>query len=319
MNSRRFGFIDIGTNAILCLIAELKNDGSFEVLDDLAEIPRLGQGVHQTGRISPEGAARSLQVLRRYLQRCERRAVEEIVAVGTSALRDARNSAEVRTHFKEQLGFDVRVISGADEAAYSFLAVQQGLPLNRRELLVVDVGGGSTEFIRGNEAGVSQAISIDIGSVRLTEQFLHSDPVRKQEYEKMMVAIGRELARLPHQWLKDSSILSLVGIAGTFTTLSAVEKKLVCYTHGEVHASRLTLDEVRRQVALFQAKTIAERKTIPGLEPKRADVILAGACLIERMMTLFQAERVIVSDHGVRYGLLHECLKQRNKTVDIFG
>jgi exopolyphosphatase/guanosine-5'-triphosphate,3'-diphosphate pyrophosphatase len=319
MNSRRFGFIDIGTNAILCLIAELKNDGSFEVLDDLAEIPRLGQGVHQTGRISPEGAARSLQVLRRYLQRCERRAVEEIIAVGTSALRDARNSAEVRTHFREQLGFDVRVISGAEEAAYSFLAVQQGLPLNRRELLVVDVGGGSTEFIRGNEAGVSHAISIDIGSVRLTEQFLHSDPVRKQEYEKMMVAIGRELARLPHQWLKDSSILSLVGIAGTFTTLSAVEKKLVCYTHGEVHASRLTLDEVRRQVALFQAKTIAERKTIPGLEPKRADVILAGACLIERMMTLFQAEQVIVSDHGVRYGLLHECLKQRNKTVDIFG
>ncbi|HSE91385.1 MAG TPA: Ppx/GppA phosphatase family protein [Candidatus Binatia bacterium] len=319
MNSRRVAFIDIGTNAILCLIAELKNDGSFEVLDDLAEIPRLGQGVHRTGRISPERAARSLQVLRRYLERCERHAVEEVVAVGTSALRDARNSAEVRAQFKEQLGFDVRVISGDEEAAYSFLAVQEGLPLNRRELLVIDVGGGSTEFIRGNEAGVSQAVSINIGSVRLTEQFLHSDPVRREEYEKMMVAVERELAPLPHQWLKDSSILTLVGIAGTFTTLSAVEKKLVCYTHGEVHGSRLTLGEVQRQVALFQGQTIAERKAIPGLEPKRADVILAGACLIERIMTLFHAERVLVSDHGVRYGLLHECLKHRNKTVDIFG
>ena len=316
---RRFAFIDIGTNTILCLIAELKNDGSFDVLDDLAEITRLGQGVHQTGRISPEGEERSLKVLQRYLERCKRLNVEEIIAVGTSALRDARNSAEVRARFKEQLGLDVRVISGDEEAVYSFLAVQKGLPLNRRELLVVDVGGGSTEFIRGNAAGVVEAISINVGSVRLTEQFLHSDPVQSKECEKMVVAIEKELRRLPNQWLKDSSILTLVGIAGTFTTLAAVEKKLVCYTHGEVHGSRLTLIEVRRQVALFQGKTITERKAIPGLEPKRADVILAGACLIERIMTLFHSERVIVSDQGVRYGLLHECLKTSQITVDISG
>ena len=319
MIARRFAFVDIGTNTILCLITELKNDGSFNVLDDLAEITRLGQGVHQTGRISPEGEERSLKVLQRYLERCKRLNVEEIIAVGTSALRDARNSAEVRARFKEQLGLDIRVISGDEEAGYSFLAVQKGLPLNRRELLVVDVGGGSTEFIRGNAAGVVEAISINVGSVRLTEQFLHSDPVQSEECEKMVVAIEKELRRLPNQWLKDSSILTLVGIAGTFTTLAAVEKKLVCYTHGEVHGSRLTLIEVRRQVALFQGETIAERKAIPGLEPKRADVILAGACLIERIMTLFHSERVIVSDQGVRYGLLHECLKTSQITVDISG
>jgi exopolyphosphatase / guanosine-5'-triphosphate,3'-diphosphate pyrophosphatase len=312
MSSRRFAFIDIGTNTILGLIAELKNDGSFDVLDDLAEITRLGEGVQRTGRISPEGEERSLKVLRCYLERFESLNVEEIIAVGTSALRDARNSAEVRGRLKEQLGFDVRVISGDEEAAYSFLAVQRGLPLNRRELLVVDVGGGSTEFIRGSEAGVSQAVSINIGSVRLTEQFLHADPVRKEECEKMRLAIERELALLPHQWLKDSSILTLVGIAGTFTTLSAVEKKLARYAHGEVHGSRLTLSEVRRQVALYQGKTIAERKAIDGLEPKRADVILAGATLIERVMTVFDLQQVIVSDHGVRYGLLHERLKDGN-------
>ena len=312
MSSRRFGFIDIGTNTILGLIAELKNDGSFDVLDDLAEITRLGEGVQRTGRISPEGVERSLKVLRCYLERFESLNVEAIMAVGTSALRDARNSAEVRGRFKEQLGFDVRVISGDEEAAYSFLAVQRGLPLNRRELLVVDVGGGSTEFIRGSEAGVSQAVSINIGSVRLTEQFLHSDPVQTEECEKMRLAIERELALLPRQWLKDSSILTLVGIAGTFTTLSAVEKKLARYAHGEVHGSRLTLGEVRRQVALYQGKTIAERKAIDGLEPKRADVILAGATLIERTMTVFHLQQAIVSDQGVRYGLLHECLKDSN-------
>lgn len=312
MNSRRVAFIDIGTNTILCLIAELRSDGSFDVLDDLAEITRLGQGVQRTGSIGPQGEERSRKTLRRYLERCQVLKVQEIRSVGTSALRDAQNSAEVRARFKEQLGLDVRVISGDEEAAYSFLAVQKGLPLEGRELLVIDVGGGSTELIRGNQAGVSQAISIDIGSVRLTEQFLHSDPVRKEEYEKLMVAIEKELASLPEQWLKDSSILSLVGIAGTFTTLSAVEKKLVSYTHAEVHGSPLTLREVQRQVALFESKTIAERKAIPGVEPNRADVIFAGACLIERMMTLFDSERVIVSDHGVRYGLLHEWLGERN-------
>ena len=312
MNSRRLAFIDIGTNTILCLIAELKTDGSFDVLDDLAEITRLGQGVHQTRTINPEGEERSFKVLERYLERCKGLNVEAIIAVGTSALRDARNSAEVRARFREQLGLDVRVISGDEEAAYSFLAVQQGLPLKQQELLVIDVGGGSTEFIRGNEAGVSQAVSINIGSVRLTEQFLHSDPVQEEECEKMMAAIERALAQLPRSWLKDSSILTLIGIAGTCTTLAAVEKKLTNYSHGEVHGGLLTLDEVRRQIELFQSKPIEERKAIPGLEPKRADVILAGACLIEKIMTLFHSERIIVSDHGVRYGLLHECLKQRN-------
>jgi exopolyphosphatase/guanosine-5'-triphosphate,3'-diphosphate pyrophosphatase len=312
MNSRRLAFVDIGTNTILCLIAELKRDGTFDVLDDLAEITRLGQGVHQTRTINPEGEERSFKVLERYLERCKGLNVEEIIAVGTSALRDARNSAAVCARFKEQLGLDVRVISGDEEAAYSFLAVQRGLPLKQQELLVVDVGGGSTEFIRGNEAGVSQAVSINIGSVRLTEQFLHSDPVQEEECEKMMAAVERALAQLPRPWLKDGSILTLIGIAGTCTTLAAVEKKLTNYSHGEVHGGLLTLDEVRRQIELFQSKPIEERNAIPGLEPKRADVILAGACLIEKIMTLFHSERIIVSDHGVRYGLLHKCLKQRN-------
>ena len=312
MNSRRLAFVDIGTNTILCLIAELKRDGTFDVLDDLAEITRLGQGVHQTRTINPEGEERSFKVLERYLERCKGLNVEEIIAVGTSALRDARNSAAVCARFKEQLGLDVRVISGDEEAAYSFLAVQRGLPLKQQELLVVDVGGGSTEFIRGNEAGVSQAVSINIGSVRLTEQFLHSDPVQEEECEKMMAAVERALAQLPRPWLKDGSILTLIGIAGTCTTLAAVEKKLTNYSHGEVHGGLLTLDEVRRQIELFQSKPIEERKAIPGLEPKRADVILAGACLIEKIMTLFHSERIIVRDHGVRYGLLHKCLKQRN-------
>ena len=306
---RRCAFFDIGTNTILCLIAELGDQGGFRILEDLAEITRLGQGVDGSGRISREGEQRSVEVLRRFLERCRTLGVEETIAIGTSALRDAINSGEVRARFEEELKLRVRVITGTEEAAYSFLAVQQGLPLAGKELLVVDIGGGSTELIRGNESGVSQILSVNVGSVRLTERFLHSDPVRAEECAAMVAAIDQELAPLRDQWFNEETALTAVGIAGTFTTLAAIEKKLARYSHSEVHGSALTLSEVRRQARLFQQKSIAARKKIRGLEPKRADVILAGATLIERIMTLFHSERMIVSDQGVRYGLLYERLK----------
>jgi exopolyphosphatase/guanosine-5'-triphosphate,3'-diphosphate pyrophosphatase len=184
--------------------------------------------------------------------------------------------------------------------------VQGGLSCGTREVLVIDIGGGSTEFIRGNDFGVTLAISIDIGSVRLTERFLHSDPVRQDEVDAMMVAIDGEIAQLPARGIYPDASLLLVGIAGTFTTLAAVEKRLARYSHSDVHGSPLTLAEVRRQVRLLQEKTVAERKQIIGMDPKRADVIFAGACLIEHLMGYFCADHVIVSDQGVRYGLLHE-------------
>jgi len=311
MSAPRFAFIDIGTNTVLCLIAELRDGGRFRVLADLAEISRLGQGVDQSGFIGAESERRSREVLERYLAACKNLGVEEITAVGTSALRDARNSREVRERWRQEIGLSVRVISGDEEAAYSFLAVQRGLTLGAREVLVIDIGGGSTEFIRGNENGVARALSIDIGSVRLTERFLHSDPVGEGQCAAMVAAIDRDLIPVGKALGGSSTQVTLVGIAGTFTTLAAVEKQLARYSHRAVHGACLKLAEVKRQVRLFQSKTTAERKMIPGLEAKRADVILAGAWLTERVMTTFGAEEIVVSDQGVRYGLLYERLATR--------
>jgi len=309
MSPRRSAFIDVGTNTILCLIAEIRDTGRFRVLDDLAEIAGLGKGVDQTGLISPEGEQRSIAVLERYLDQCKNLGVEEITAVGTSALRDAKNSEQVRTRFHDRLGIDIRVISGAEEAAFSFLAVERGLALAGRELLVIDIGGGSTEFIRGNESEISRAVSIDVGSVRLTERYLHSDPVKPNEVQQMTAAIDKELALLSARGIDADGALLLIGIAGTFTTLAAMEKQLVRYFHAKVHGSTLTIQQVRRQVHTLQGKTVEQRKRIVGLEAKRADVIFAGACLIERIMIFYHADEVIVSDQGVRYGLLHEAAK----------
>jgi exopolyphosphatase/guanosine-5'-triphosphate,3'-diphosphate pyrophosphatase len=308
----RCAFIDIGTNTILCLIAECDNDGKFAVLDDLAEITRLGQGVDQMRRISAAGEERSAMVLRRYLERCRQLGVQQIAAVGTSALRDAENSADVRELWQRELGLNVRVISGRDEAAYSFLAARVGLALAGRELLVIDIGGGSTELIRGNAAGITDAISVDVGSVRLTERFLHSDPVTQSECAAVAGAIDAVLSPVGTTWASALPELTLVGIAGTFTTLAAVEKKLERYSHAEVHGSVLYRDEVRRQIEIYQHCTVAQRKTIPGLDPMRADVILAGAYLIEKIMMLLNAQQIIVSDQGVRYGLLYERLGEKS-------
>ena len=309
MSPRRNAFIDVGTNTILCVIAEIRDTGRFRVLADLAEIARLGRGVDRTRRISPDGVERSLAVLKRYRAQCENLGVTEIVAVGTSALRDAENSMEVCAGFRSELGFDIRVISGEEEAAYSFLAVQCGLSLSGREILAIDIGGGSTELIYGNESGFSRAVSLNLGSVRLTEKFLTSDPVRPDEVTRMNMMIGAGLNSLPEQDLSPDRTLALVGIAGTFTTLAAMEKNLARYSHSAVHGSTLTIGAVTRQRQRLERKSIAERRQIAGLEPQRADVIFAGACLVERIMARYHAERVIVSDHGVRYGLLHEAAR----------
>jgi exopolyphosphatase / guanosine-5'-triphosphate,3'-diphosphate pyrophosphatase len=313
---RRCAFFDIGTNTILCLIAECGSAGDFVVLDDLAEIARLGEGVDQSSTIGLAGEHRSLSILRRFLKRCAALGVQEITAVGTSALRDATNSAEVRERWRRELGITVRVISGADEAGYSFLAAQNGLSLTGCELLVIDIGGGSTEFIRGNAMGVGQAVSIDVGTVRLTERYLPSDPVTTDECQAMESAIDCALDALDSHNLKCEVGLSMVGIAATFTTMVAVEKKLAQYSHRDVHGSKLSLAEVRRQVALYRGMTVAQRKTIRGLHPMRADVILAGAYLVEKIMMRFGARSIIVSDQGVRYGLMYEGLV-RQKSIDI--
>jgi exopolyphosphatase/guanosine-5'-triphosphate,3'-diphosphate pyrophosphatase len=251
MNSPRAAFIDIGTNTLLCLIAELRDGGRFRVLDDLAEITRLGQGVDRTGLISGEGERRSFEVLRRYLDRCNTLGIDKVIAVGTSALRDARNSSEVRQRWRAELGLDVRVITGDEEAAYSFLAVQKGLSLSGHELLVIDIGGGSTEFICGKDSGVIDALSINLGSVRLTERYVRSDPVSADEFADMSCAIDRELETLRQHWRELPAASTWIGIAGTFTTLAAVEKKLTRYSHSMVHGSSLTHHENQLQVKLF--------------------------------------------------------------------
>ena len=308
MNTWRLATIDVGTNTVLLLIVEIDDKGNFRVLEDLAEITRLGEGVQHSGVIGQGGQQRTLKVLRAYYERCQNWNVQEIKAAGTSALREAANASHFKTCLKQDLGLDLRVLSTREEAWYSYLSVQKGLTGLAPELLVVDIGGGSTEFVWGKDGEMQRWLSYPMGTVKLTEQFLYSDPAREKECDLLMRAVDSDLSQQLADWGTGTNLGSMVGIAGTFTTLSAVEKALVPYRAEEVHGSLLKRKEVRRQIQLFQSKTVAERKQIPGLEPMRADVILAGALLIDRIMDHFRMDQAMVSDQGIRYGLLFDRL-----------
>ena len=308
--------IDIGTNTLRLLIADI-GPGSFHEISSDRRITRLGQNLDQSGLLSTEAMKRSLEALVGFQAQARHEGACQVSAIGTSALRNAANAAAFIQRVKEETGLAIRVVTGEEEARLTLLGVAQSLAEGETtrgksllaSALIIDIGGGSTELIRGNENGVGRAVSIDLGSVRLTERFLHTDPVKADEVAQMHDAIDRELACLPNKNMAPDAALTLVGIAGTFTTLAAMEKKLTRYAHGEVHGSVLTLPQVRRQLDRLKRRTIAERRRMIGLEPQRADVIFAGASLMERIMTRYHAERVIVSDQGVRYGLLHEAAR----------
>jgi exopolyphosphatase/guanosine-5'-triphosphate,3'-diphosphate pyrophosphatase len=308
--TRRFAALDLGTNTTLLIIAEIRERGNFIVLDDQARITRLGEGVDRAGILSENAQRRTLAAIKDYAARCQELAVDEVVVVATSALRDAANRAEFTKRLEQQSGLQLRILSGEEEARYSFEAVCGGLDLQGKKVLAVDVGGGSTELIWGRDGKVDYWTSLQLGSVRLTERYLVSDPTTEQECIQVRLCIDQELGQRRDAFPFTKPQVT-VGIAGTFTTLAAITRGLTTYSHSEVHGSRLARAEVKRQIGLFKEKTISERKQITGLDPGRADVILAGALLIDRVMAFFEIKEVWVSDQGVRYGVLYEMVKLR--------
>jgi len=302
--SERVASIDIGTNTILLLIAELRG-GRLSPLFEMETIARLGEGVQKNGVLSSEAMNRGLETLAGYLDRCASMGVEEVFAVGTSALREAKNSLDFLHRVKEELGLTIEIISGEEEALSSFLAVDRDLGRMKEPILVVDVGGGSTEFILGKDSHVQDSLSLPLGAVRFTEQFLSSDPVREEEWDMMEDAIRQEISHVP----RPGEPVSMVAVGGTATTLASVELGLKEFIAGKIHHFRLTREALRDQLFLYRSKTIEERKKIPGLPPARADVILAGGTILYLAMKELECPSVLVSCHGVRYGVLYRKLK----------
>jgi exopolyphosphatase/guanosine-5'-triphosphate,3'-diphosphate pyrophosphatase len=308
----RVASIDIGTNTILLLIAELDR-GNVKPLVDVETITRLGEGVQKNGMLSQEAMTRGFQTLSQYMQRCRSMDAERVFAVGTSALREAVNASEFLNRIKERLGLCIDIISGEEEALFSYLSVARDQARgqacgpgksDKRSTLVVDVGGGSTEFILGKGDRVDKWTSLPLGAVRMTEQFLHSDPVSQEEWQEMEKAIRERLSEIP----RAEEPVNMVAVGGTATTLASVEQGLKTFDFAKIHRSCLTAEALRNQLLLYRSKTIEERKNLPGLAPARADVIPAGGAILSMAMDALQCPSLLVSCHGVRYGVLYRHL-----------
>jgi exopolyphosphatase/guanosine-5'-triphosphate,3'-diphosphate pyrophosphatase len=299
----RVASIDTGTNTILLLIAKVE-EGKLKPLFEMETIVRLGEGVQKNGVLSEEAMKRGFQRLAQYLEQCQTMGVQKIFAVGTSALREAKNSDHFLKMIQEKLDLSIEIISGEEEAQLSFLAVARDLKELKKSTLVIDVGGGSTEFILGKGDQITQWVSLPLGSVRFTEQFLFSEPAQKGEWEIMEGEIRKLLPKIPHP----QGPLSLVAVGGTATTLASVEQGLAEFIPEKIHHFVLKKEALRNQLHLYRSKTIDERRKIPGLPPARADVILAGGAILYMAMEELNCPSVLVSCHGVRYGLLYKRL-----------
>jgi len=294
--------IDVGTNTALLLVARIREDGTIGTLAERAEITRLGRGIGGDGTLGAEGIARTLEALRGYAE-IARGHGAKVAAVGTEALRRAPNAAAFLEPAAEILGAPIEVIDGTREAALTFRAVAAAFPdALAGDLVVLDIGGGSTEIVIASGGTVRFEVSLPLGSVRFTEKFIRHDPPQADEMAATVEAIDRAIATVPFP----PAGATLVGVAGTVTSLAAMAESLASYDPLRVHGYRLSRTALASQIARLAGATQAERERMTGLDPRRADVILAGALILERLATAVGVPEVLVSDRGIRWGLLHE-------------
>ena len=287
------GIIDIGTNSCRLFIAELENTSEGkkikrELVKDV-EIVKLGEGVNKTHNLNPNAIKRTLDCLKKYKEKASSYGVENIRAFATSAVRDAENR-EVFLQEVLKLGIKIECISGKTEATLNFLG--NSLVFKDR-ILVVDIGGGSTEFTLGKDKSIDFIQSINIGAVRATEKFFSDNGYSEEKLEKCKVWIRKNLEIL--KTIKDREF-KLIGVAGTATTQISVRDKMEIYDSSKVHMATLTLDELKENLSLFLSKNFEERKNIVGLEEKRADVIIAGTLILLTILEELNQDKIIISE-----------------------
>jgi len=306
-----YAAIDIGTNTVRLLVAETVGPDDYTVLHEEQQITRLGEGLRSTGVLQDAPRRRSLTVLRRFAELARSLKAGEIVAVATSAVREARNGQEFVAEVWREAGLALRVIDGEEEARLTLLGVRHGLRLGSRRVLAIDIGGGSTEFVLARGEVIEGIVSTGLGVVKLTEQYLVSDPPTVDERRRLEEFVGTRIDRLRRE-LPGLEAAQLVGTAGTVTTLAAVDLALVTYDRQKVRGHCLSLARVRELLDRLAALALRERRQVPGLEPGRADIILAGAAILAVSMERLGYDELRVSDEGLREGILIDLLRKQS-------
>lgn len=301
--TRRLAGIDIGTLTCRLLIADLIAGHSLQELRSERRILRLGEGVDQSKRLSSAAMDRVIHCLLEWRNVINEDHVDVSAVVATSAVRDASNREEFLERVKRETGFEVEIITGEEEARRTLLGIRSGLPSGMTDILALDIGGGSTEFIF-NRAGRKPIVrSIDIGVVRLCERVLHHDPPTAEEVRQARDWVTQETKTAMAE-MSDYRQMTFVGTAGTVTSLAAMAQRLPSYEPARIHNYRLKLETICELEQTLLNRTKAERVGLPGLEKNREEVICAGAIIIRTIMETLAQRECLVSDLGLREGVL---------------
>ncbi|HYY02528.1 MAG TPA: Ppx/GppA phosphatase family protein [Gaiellaceae bacterium] len=295
----RVAAVDLGTNSTRLLVADV-DDGRISDVERRTRITRLGEGVDERRRLLPLPIARVRNVLTDYRRTLEQHGAERTLLIATSAVRDAENGEAFLGEIEWSYGFDTRLLSGHDEALLTFRGVTAEREVEAGTA-VVDLGGGSTEIVVGGPDGVRWHDSLDIGSVRLTERFLHGDPPERRELERCADAVRTLLAeRMPDEVRADVS--TAIGVAGTITSLAALDLGLAEYDRDRVHGHFLTRGALDRQLERLAAVRLAERRKLRPLDPERAPVIVAGAVIVREVVAFLGVDGIEASERDILDG-----------------
>ncbi|MEI6632548.1 MAG: hypothetical protein WCP22_01885 [Chlamydiota bacterium] len=301
----RISAIDIGTNSVRLLVADVSSGGELAPLDRGLEITRLGEGMAGRGTIGDAAADRTLAAVERFAALARKARAETILLFGTCALREAANGGSFARRVKEATGLDVRVLSGEEEAGLAWRGITRTLSRPLDGTAAIDIGGGSVEITAAPGGGTPAPASIDLGCVRMTEQFLLHDPPGTQELDALRAFASRALAAEVSPSVPRPAA-RLVGAGGTITAAAAIDLGLRRYDPEKVHGALLSSVRVSALAARLAAMPLAGRKSVPGLEEKRADIIVAGLVVLEAVMDYFSARTLTVSDEGILHGALLE-------------
>lgn len=311
----RIGAVDIGTNSVRLLVADVDERERLRTAHRMGEISRLGEGLDRTGAIDPAAAARTLECLERFVHEAEYSGASQIRVAGTNAFRVASNGREVAASFAERIGYPVEILSGEEEARLVFLAVLSGLGAARGPSVVVDIGGGSTEIISGEGEEGTQVISLELGCVRLTERLVPSDPPSAAELE----AVRRHVLDVFEEKLGSfelNGVERAIGVGGTVTAFGALDLGLAKYDPSRIENHHLTREHISNIGKQLCSIPLSQRRDLAGVSRGRADIIPAGAIILCEFVDRFAVNGVYVSTRGLRYGLV---LSEARKSVRSSG
>lgn len=296
----RYASIDIGTNTVLMVIADVTHEGKIIPVSDDQRLPRLGKGVDANRTIPQESIGRVLGSLKEFIEKAESLHASEILACGTSALRDALNGDEIIHQIKNELSINVEIISGEKEAEYTYLGALSGCPLSTGITGVLDIGGGSTELVIGNGHSITSRCSIDIGCVRLTERYFSPLPPSPGKLNEATDYVKNAISEI----IPECKIEKLVGVAGTVTTLAAIAKKITTFSAELIEGYILSKTRIESLYHTYARYNIEEMKSVPQITPGREDILLAGIAILRAYLEILGQESITVSTRGLRYGQL---------------